>query len=234
MEMSDDFRGILGKYEAKVGHRLTEADGLMASAYQQGFHLAEVKGVQVGFEGGSRHFVQKVHGIMTGQPLWKNLQGQMSPALRGFADDMGNMFDKWWKSYKPDSAGFKQFQKDMAAIGQVVPGEYVKNYFPISPRYSRLEGAALYGHLKNPLDYGRAILDTTANFVSGAFKKRTGLTIGKCEQLRKMEKLGMTTWVDDLVRAIDKDVVGIAEDSVVNKVDSRRQGDKDTGYQDKG
>ncbi|KKL88968.1 hypothetical protein LCGC14_1919410, partial [marine sediment metagenome] len=202
VEMSDDFAHILEKYAAKVGHKLTDTEGLMLSAHRQGFHLAETKGAQAGFEGGSRHFVQKVHSIRRGKPLWEGLQGQMSPALRGLSDDVGNMYDKWWKFWKKNPKAFEKFQTDNNALGQ-----YINQYFPISPRYSRIEGAALYGKLETAKDYARALNDTTKNFVASAFKRRAGLTIGRFEQLRKMEALGMNRWVDDLVSVMDKDVV---------------------------
>jgi hypothetical protein len=123
----------------------------------------------------------------------------MDPEVWRLSKKIGGVLDDVWKHLRPGSKEFKAFQTEMG-----VKGVHVNNYFPISARYSRLEGVALQQIMgKGKYSIG---LEKARSHVAGALKAAQGNTIGDISQLRKMEKYGMPPVADKLLGKIGDDV----------------------------
>lgn len=189
----------------KVG-RISPDGWLRVSAHLQGFHKAEKAGVPI--VGGTRMTLQKVYGLRKGKPVWPGLQGLMSKEEKSAAQLIRNWYNKIWKNVATtDKGNFEKFRETMAvkgttgAGGKTKIGEWLADYFPISARYSHLEGTAVYNQLRTKKSYHFG-MQKVREWVAGALKKRQGITLGRLQQLRQMEKLGMPPIVDDAMREI--------------------------------
>ena len=91
----------------------------------------------------------------------------------------------------------------------VAIGDSMDYYHPIHARFSPLEGIAAKQIMGTP-EYHRAIGKAGA-YVGGALKPAMGVTMGEINQLRQMEKLGMTPTVDKALKFISEDAKRMQE-----------------------
>ena len=210
-EYGQSFNKFVEKYVAKTGSKLTESDLLKVSADLQGFGevIADtksmVKGKEVitaGIARGTRKAAKQVYGIRPDEPLWAGLRNGMRRELIEFSDDIKSWYDGLHGKFTADPKAFEAFKDEMASKGVQI-GDKMDFYHPIHARFSPLEGVAAKGQMGAD-GYHIAVGKAGAG-VSGSLKPAMGVTIGDISHLRKMEKLGMTPIVDDLMAAIKAD-----------------------------
>jgi hypothetical protein len=226
--MIDDYgrelNSVFTSYVAKTRQRLTESDMLKVVADVQGFNVAVGKTKQVikgqellGLQEvpekarGLRKAVSQVYKILPeGEPLWPGLQGQMSPELRKFSAGIKGWFSKFNSKFTEDPEAWKAFKAEMAGKGYDVNiGDFMEHYFPIQAKFSPLEGVAAKD-LMGPDGFHLAI-GKAGKGVASALRPALGVTIGDLNQIRKMEKLGMTPVADKILASIQQDAVHMNE-----------------------
>jgi len=182
------------------GFRLTNDQQLMSWAYQKGLHT----------EGGTEAFLKvwnaraRKLGMneIKAKVLFPGLQKKMGRELVSTSQKIRNWLDSYWKEIFPDPIKEKVIRAELQTKGTHL-GFWQKWYFPEHSRYSRLQSRGLANWMGSRKQYTAKLEGVVDAYVSSNLKKVSGLSIGRWEQLRRAEQLGMTPitgWLQEIVK----------------------------------
>lgn len=139
-----------------------------------------------------------------GQVLFPRMQARVRPEIISTTQRLRNWATAHWEKMFPGEPMSHRTVKAELLTKGIELGDYREFYFPRHPRYNRLQAGALVKYIGGRKEYSGKVKGVVDTYISGNLRKVAGSSMGRWDQLQRLEELGMERgmvgWMQEVLK----------------------------------